>query len=294
MKLFIQIVLVTVLLLNPVYAQTINFTYDANGNCTSKRINGTQPDVKVTGDTVVCKGTIAKFTATGADSYVWAIGGSSTSVSVIADTTRTYKVVGTNNVSGCNDTAYHLLRVLSAPDSNAIWGDTVATIYSIDTFNAPVFAGSNYQWTVTNGTILGGNSTPQIIVQWSGNVGKGVVELYQSVNNQQCKGKTVFHNVNIKDYPASIETLNVLGVLRVYPNPANAGANVLFTPTKISECQIIVSGIDGRVIYRTNLGAQASYSIFLEDSLFLSSGTYSIKIISEKGQVSEKLVYIKQ
>lgn len=275
-------------------AQTISLNYDANGNCTSKRINGTQPYVKVAGDTVVCKGAIAKFTATGADSYVWSIGGSSSAVSVIADTTRTYTVVGTNSVSSCKDTVYHLLRVISAPDSNAIWGDTVATIYSIDTFNAPVFAGSNYHWTVTNGTISGGNSTPQIIVQWGGNVGKGVVELYQSVNNQQCNGKTVFHNVNIKDYPASIETLNVLGILRVYPNPANAGANVLFTPTRIGECQIIVSGVDGRIIYRTNLGAQASYSIFLEDSLFLSSGTYSIKIISEKGQVSEKLVYIKQ
>lgn len=277
-----------------VKAQTINFTYDANGNCTSKRINGTKPGVNVDGDTVVCKGAIAKFIAKGADSYTWGIGGSSSAVSVIADTTRTYTVVGTNNVSGCKDTAYHLLRVVSAPDSNEIWGDTVATIYSIDTFNAPFFAGSNYHWTVTNGTILGGNSTPQIIVQWGGNIGKGVVELYQSVNNQQCRGKTVFHNVNIKDYPASVETLTVLGDLKVYPNPANAGANILFTPTRISEYQIIVSGIDGKIIYRTNLGAQASYSIFLDDSLFLSSGTYSIKIISEQGQVSEKLVYIKQ
>lgn len=275
-------------------AQVITFTYDANGNCTSKRINGTQPMLQITGDTVMCKGAIAKFTATGADGYAWDIGGTSSVVSVVADTTRSYVVVGTNNASGCKDTVYHLLKVIAAPDSNAIWGDTVTQINSTDTFRAPVFTGSDYQWTVSGGNIVSGNNTPEIIVQWGNLPGLGVVELYQSVGVQQCKGKTVFHNVNIKDYPQSIEKLATIGDLKVFPNPSSSGINIAFIPAEKSKCELLVISADGKVIYSDVARQQTKYSQYLEDRVFPSSGTYTIRIISNTGELSEKLVYIKK
>lgn len=274
-------------------AQTITFTYDANGNCTSKRINGTQPLVRVTGDTVMCKGAIAKFTATGADGYLWDIGGTGSTVSIVADTTRSYVVVGTNNNSGCKDTVYHLLKVIAAPDSNAIWGDTVAQINSTDTFRAPFFSGSDYRWAVTGGNIISGNGTPEIEVQWGNLPGAGMVELYQSVGTQQCKGKTVFHNVNIKDYPQSIEKLAAIGDLKVFPNPSTNGVNIHFTPAEKSGCEIQVISADGKVIYKDATRPQTKYNHYLEDRVFPSSGIYTIKIISNTGELSEKLVYIK-
>lgn len=275
-------------------AQTITFIYDANGNCTSKRINGTQPLVQVIGDTVMCRGAIAKFTATGADGYAWDIGGTSSVVSVVADTTRSYVVVGTNNASGCKDTVYHSLKVIAVPDSNAIWGDTVAQINGTDTFRAPVFAGSDYHWTVTGGNIISGNNTPEIIVQWGNIPGVGIVELYQSVGVQQCKGKTVFHNVNIKDYPQSIEKLVSIGDLKVFPNPSTNGVNIQFTPAEKSRCEIQVISADGKIIYKDASRPQIKHSQYIEDRVFLSSGTYTIKVISNAGELSEKLVYIKK
>lgn len=287
----LYVILFCILISDVTHAQTINFTYDANGNCTSKQINGTQPIVSVSGDTIACKGAIAKFTASGAGNYSWDIGGSGSTVSVIADTSKYYTVIGTNP-SGCADTVRHFLNVVAVPVSSPISGDTIATINSTDTFVAQFHPGSTYVWNVTGGQITGGNAKDTIIVQWGNIKGKGVVELYETVNNK-CKGLSVFKNVDIQDYPVSVSNTNSVSELKVYPNPASRGVYVDFTAIGKSDFVLIVTSVDGKVVYKQQLKSVQSQKVFIEDKYFGVSGTYTITLSSANGIVSEKVVYSK-
>lgn len=273
-------------------AQTITFTYDANGHCTSKQINGTQPIVSITGDTIACKGAIAKFTASGAGSYSWDIGGSGSTVSVIADTSKYYTLIGMNP-SGCADTVKHYLSVVTVPVSSPIAGDTIATINSTDTFVAQYHLGSTYVWNVTGGQVTGGNGKDTIIVQWGNAKGKGIVELYETVNNNQCKGLSVFKNVDILGYPTSLSHVNSVGELNVYPNPAIRGVYVDFTVKEKSNVVLLVTSVDGKVVYKQQFKDIRSRKVFIEDRYFSVSGTYTITLSSSGDMLTEKVVYSK-
>lgn len=289
-----RLLLVLVVLI-PVFSfgQTITFTYDANGNCTSKQINGTKPTILVTGDTLVCQGAIAKFTASGANSYQWNVGGSNNAISVIADSSKFYSVIGYGQ-NGCTDTAKHFLTVVPTPQTDSIMGDTVATVNAIDTFWAQQYhPGSNYAWSVTNGTVLSGNGTDTIIVQWGGTPGKGIIEVYESVQNGLCKGIPVYKTVTL-DYPTNVETINTAGKLKVYPNPASNGVHIEFASPAKGNFVLLITSNDGKVVYRQALPDTDNGNLFIEDKIFQVSGIYTVTLSSDTNQISEKIVYAKK
>jgi hypothetical protein len=276
-----------------VLSQAITFIYDANGNCTSKNTMGTLPVVQTIGDTLVCKGAIAKLTASGANTYQWDIGGTSSKVSVIADTSRFYTVIGLGS-NGCADTVQHYLKVVPIPSIASIEGDTIAWKNEIDTFTVPFHTGSFYNWTITNGILLGGNSSNQIQVQWPNAVGKGTVEVYEAVNNNMCKGQTVYKSVDIKDFPVSISGSDNVGSLNVYPNPTSNGVNIEFNSLAKNDYMLSIVTSDGRTVYHSRLERTDRYKVFLADHVFPASGIYTVTIISSKGAISEKLIYTKK
>jgi len=281
-------------LVNLQYAcfQTITFNYDASGNLISKTVNGTKPAVKTSGDTLVCQCAIAKISSSGANTYQWSIGGTGNSISVIADSPRKYSVIGTN-IKGCKDTAYHFLNVVLLPANDTIYGDTLAFINTKDTFSAPYHAGSSYKWLVTNGTLLTATDTNVVEVLWGSATGIGTVEAYQTVNNGMCKTPSVFKNVRLIDFPTSVQSNDKIGLLKVYPNPAQNGVQIDFVPIYLDDYSLSIYSADGRNIYKEQLTKNNSYRIYLSDKIFLISGEYQIHIISKAGQVSAKLTYIK-
>ncbi|MCA6364977.1 MAG: hypothetical protein IM638_18245, partial [Bacteroidetes bacterium] len=66
--------------------------------------------------TTICSGGSTILSASGADTYVWSPGNlSGSSVSVSPSTTTTYTVTGTNNFTGCSNTAISTITVSSLP-----------------------------------------------------------------------------------------------------------------------------------------------------------------------------------
>lgn len=69
------------------------------------------PDL-VSNDLTLCHGEAGLFTASGADSYVWTeLGVNTSNASIVADSSYTYQVIGTNS-NGCADTTYSELTVI--------------------------------------------------------------------------------------------------------------------------------------------------------------------------------------
>ena len=279
--------------LNESSGQTITFTYDANGNCTSKQINGTKPNVLITGDTLVCHGAVAKFTASGATNYQWDIGSSNNAISIIADTSKFYSVIGYSQ-NGCADTAKHFLTVVPVPKTDSIIGDTLAAVNSLDTFWAQQYhPGSTYFWSVTKGAILSGNGTDTVTMQWGTSPGKGIVEVYETVQNNLCKGIPVSKTVNLV-YPVTVKDVHAAGILKVYPNPTSNGVHIEFTAPQKDDFILSVTSVDGRVVYRRALPNTDNSKLFIEDDVFKVSGVYTVTIRSATSEIFEKVVYSKK
>ena len=71
------------------------------------------PNVQIIGNTAVCEGESVTLTATGADSYEWAHGGSDAEVTVKPEAETTYMVTG--SINGCSATATHTVSIKSKP-----------------------------------------------------------------------------------------------------------------------------------------------------------------------------------
>lgn len=287
------IILLTTVISNYAFSQNIVFTYDANGNMTSKQVNGTQPITETSGDTLVCEGSIANISVKGADSYQWLIGGTNSSIAVLADTPKTYTVVGFNASKTCTDTVHHFLNVLPVPDNDTIAGDTMVCANTIDTFMVADLQGSVYKWTITNGTLVNNNDTSVAYVQWGANTGQGVVEVYQVLHNGACTTGTAYKYVTIANCPNSISGIDNNSTLKVYPNPANHGVYVEFTAHEKGKCHLSIIDIQGREVHRQSIGKVNDFRTFLPDKYFKTSGTYTIKIFTNENTISRKVIYNK-
>lgn len=80
------------------------------------------------------------------------------------------------NTSGYNN-LQHILAISFAP---AITGNNAVCPNSTQSYSVPTVAGSNYTWTVVGGTILSGQGTNQITVQWNNNT-TGTVSIQQNI-----------------------------------------------------------------------------------------------------------------
>lgn len=64
-------------------------------------ISASAPALNVAGSFTVCKGQALTYTATGADTYTWSSGATSSTIALSHTATASYSIVGTNTVNGC-------------------------------------------------------------------------------------------------------------------------------------------------------------------------------------------------
>jgi len=110
--------------------------------------------------TTVCEGDPVSFSASGADTYAWNNGlGAGATQTVTATTTTTYQVVGTQNTTGCTDTADVTITVNPLPNvvANASPNDSVCLGETVTLFGS---GANTYQW--NNGVVDGVAFTPSL------------------------------------------------------------------------------------------------------------------------------------
>lgn len=83
---------------------------------------------------------------------------------------------------------------------------------------------------------------------------------------------------------------NIYDNLSIYPNPTNGMVNVSFYAEKTNDVKVMVSNINGQVVYQENIN---TLNGLYKNSIDLSNqakGVYLLSIISDKGKTDKKIV----
>jgi hypothetical protein len=137
--------------------------------------------------TQVCLGQSVILTATGANSYTWSTGATTSTISVSPNSNTTYAVTGMNSLSGCMSTANRLILVNPAPQV-AIFtnGSSICRGSSV---NLSAVGAANYNWSnASNANII--TVTPSVTTTYS------VI----GVNQFGCQGNAV-QTITVNNLP---------------------------------------------------------------------------------------------
>ena len=163
-------------------------------NATSPNFNVTvtaTPLSLITGSNSVCSGSTQVYTASSASTYNWSvIGGTISGSATSASVTIIWGAAGTGSVNltsangSCNTTNSRSVSITATP-SPTIAGPLTVCSGSNNQYSVSWNASSTYTWTVTGGTLLLGQGTNSIIVNW-GATGAGSVNLIETTTGSTC------------------------------------------------------------------------------------------------------------
>ncbi|MBK7570888.1 MAG: gliding motility-associated C-terminal domain-containing protein [Bacteroidetes bacterium] len=157
----------------------------------------------VTPDTTFCEGGIAFLYASGANTYTWSNGTLTDTMSISGLTAvgspYNYSVTGT--VGTCSATRSVQVTVNPLPVTNPISGPAQVCINDTSSYYSVTPSGGNYTWTIAGGTILSGQGTDSIRIQWSA-VGLGTIDVVDT-NAFGCAGNVQNVSVIINPLPVA-------------------------------------------------------------------------------------------
>lgn len=138
-----------------------------------------------------------------------------------------------------------------------------------ETYTYTETAGSLYEWIVVNGTIISGQGTSTIEVEW-GDIGEGSITVSET-NAEECESEPVTLDVTV---PVGITEINSEN-LKLFPNPASDLITISWPPAKGAyDAQIIDA--NGRVVAVFS-NVQGTIQ---RDVSSLESGTYTLQLSS--------------
>lgn len=106
-----------------------------------------------------------------------------------------------------------------------------------------------------------------------------------AITNDNYESSAFFDEVTYFDPALSVQTFNE-NVVSVYPNPAKDVVNIKNTiDTQLNSVEI--TDINGRVVKNVNLNSVTEAQVNISD---LSTGVYMMKIVSDNGSVTKKIV----
>jgi hypothetical protein len=150
-------------------------------------------------------------------------------------------------------------------------------------------AGESYLITV--GTDGDGGLTNDLVVMASGDSEPQTTFYYDATDlTWYYSTSTSAVQMNFDPSLSVNENENVFG-MGVYPNPANADANVTFSLNNAADVNITVTDLSGKVVYTNALGnvAAGTTEVSLNTSS-LSNGVYMINVAANNAVSTEKLV----
>jgi|GEM_PF-511459 len=163
--------------------------------------------------------------------------------------------------------------------------DTAGVVYS-----APAGAGE-YQWVVIGGTIVSGQSTASITVDWGGGP-EGLVALVAAPTG--CDLTTVLP-VAISDGTVGVETgAGVSARLAVHPNPTNGQIEVPVTLVRPIHASLTIHDIRGVQVAVVAEGTvQSGTTTFRYDGSALPPGLYVVKLTTADGYFTRMVTIVR-
>ncbi len=233
---------------------------------------GAAPSISVNSSTI-CSGATATLAASGVTTYTWNTTSNATSISVSPTSTSVYTVTG--NLTGCAVGATQTATVTV----NSLPVVTMGTVSSpLCVANAPVtLSGTPTGGTFSGTGVVGNTFDPSVS-------GQGTFSLlYDYMDGNGCSAtdtKTV--NVSLCTGVTELTSTNI----SIYPNPARDAFNVMMDASLINNTTIeLYDAIGKLVIAEKVVNVQTTIKI---DTL--AKGIYTVRIVSEGKQVSQRII----
>jgi len=204
--------------------------------------------------TAICVGDTVKFTAAGANSYVWNIGDNDSLIVVTPTITTTYSVVGTNGF-GCSSTKTDSVKVNALPVLTI--SGTTGTICIGENITLTANGANTYTWS-------GGINTNSIAVSPS------VSTTYSATGTSTdgCVGSNTLQ-LNVTEC-TNIKTIASKANIKVYPNPNNGEFTIELT--NINNSNITITNVLGQIIktQKAELMNQIDLNLFDKGIYFIN------------------------
>ena len=255
------------------------------------------------GDDVVCSGEETAYSTNGAsdaESYIWTLDPAAagtitgTTVDATVQWSSSFAGAATITVQGINDCGDGVVSDVFEVSVNElpqpeISGDEYVFQNTTHSYSSPEHSGSDYDWSVTGGTIDAGQGTYEITVTWGG-PGTGYVNLTET-SAAECEGIAAELIINID--PVGIEE-SFMNEISLYPNPAGETLNIELYAEKESAINIHVLNQIGQVVINSNENLSSGNNKFSLNTSDLQNGYYTIKLIATDGTVvQDKFIIIK-
>jgi len=218
----------------------------------------------------------------GALNYQWSQGiVDGTAFSLTAN--GAYTVTGTD-LNGCSNTASISVAAVPVPGAFTIIGDTLVITPQQYTYTVPVGTNEIVTWTVTGGTIVGGQGTSSLVVSWGPASPNSIAA---TVNNVLGCGSSFVQPVFVTGSVGIAEMGS--SAIRLFPNPANDVVWLEFQEAE--ERTIRLTDLRGRLAGSWTSNAKR---IALHPDGTLASGLYQLIINDNQGTTAQlKLVLLR-
>ncbi len=263
-------------------AGTYTLTITDSRGCTTSTVFGVgQPQNFNTAtfvENVSCPGkadgSIDLFVFGGTPPYTYAWSNSSTTPNIGDLTAGTYTCTITD-ANGCTITAMAVVQSPTPPVVNLIGADTACVDTGVWVYRFQTAGLSNLVWSVTGGTIVSGQGTNTITVDWTA-TGPGTVQLAYTWG-QNCPG-SASRAVDVKQCLISTQEPRLAGVW-VAPNPFRESVSIRFERPVQPDAMLRLMSASGQIIAEQQLTDANTYL----NTAHLPAGMYLLQL-TENGQ----------
>jgi hypothetical protein len=150
-----------------------------------------------------------------------------------------------------------------------------------------VFLAIAYDWFINNGTIISGNGTNGISVNWDSTATEGKLQVIQTTAFG-CKGDTSDATVIITG-PVGIKEFNSFDNIRIFPNPASEQLFVSLQTLKQQQIYLTLTNILGTEVLNTQHKLSSGNFEEQINTADLPRGMY---LLSIKGEYSSTIMKV--
>lgn len=234
------------------------------------------PSVSAGNDVTICLGSSTTLTATGAVTYAWSTGATSTSITVSPTINTVYYVTG-YDANGCSASA--LVAVTVIPLENAQF--TASVVGATGIFTNQSTNAVSYSWDFGDASAPSNSANPSHTYTVNGTY---TVTLTAT---GPCGSDTYTFVITISQ--VGLQDNDLSETLSLYPNPNDGNFTLAFDFTKEKDVTIQVLDVSGRIVFADQENGIMNYNkqIGLESA---ESGMYFVRIITSEGVVTQKVM----
>jgi hypothetical protein len=236
---------------SPTLPTTYTVTGQGSNGCTGDATQtvtiGSPANVSIAGAGTVCAGQPLVLNASGATSYTWSTGSTSTSITVSPTVTTTYTLTG--NSGGCNGSA---VKTVTVNSSLAISGNTLICAGKSTTLT--VSGANTYTWsTAANGSSI--TVTPALTTTYSvsGSNAAGCISTASTIVNVNAVPVLTVSSSNTLICTGQSVTLSATGASTYSWSTAGSGSSITVSPVANTVYTVTGTGSNG-------CSSQLSYS----------------------------------